>query len=453
MKNTISIKKDLTPLLRLAIPLALTGFVQSAVWFFETIFLAHLGTDSLAAGSLAGWLFGTIAVILFGILSAINILVAHKHGANDPDGIAIVARDGLYLSVMLVIPSFIIFRNISPIFSLFGQSESIVALAKTYLHAISWGLFGFFLAMSCLEVIMGLGRARVILIYNIISMLFNIFWSYVLIFGKFGFSAYGVAGAGWGWTVSTIFSAIMLFIYILSTHDFRSYFRLCVKLAKPVYLIELIQIGLPMGLMFCVEVGFFLVLTLCAGLLGSRMQAANQVALQYLNLFMSVMFALAQAVTVRMGHLIGAKQYDDVKNVNVIGVSIAAILMSLVAVVYWLFPALLITIDFDVYNPANSQIVNDIKEILVVSAIFQIIEGVRITLFGSLRALKDTRFTLLISILSFWCIALPIGYLLGIYLHFGGAGFWWGMVLGTSLSVMLLQWRFNRLVKTKSHLI
>lgn len=440
-------------MLRLAVPLALTGFVQSAIWFFETIFLAHLGTESLAAGSLVGWLFGTVVVIMFGILSAINILVAHKHGANDQDGIAIVARDGLYLAVLLVVPAILIFWNMSPIFRLFGQSEAVVALAKTYLHALSCGLLGNFLAMACLEVIIGLGHARIILFFNLISVSLNIFWSYVLIFGKLGFPALGVAGAGWGWTVSASLSAIILFIFILACRQYRTYFRHIVKFAKPVYLHELLQIGLPMGLMFSVEVAFFFALTLCMGLLGTRIQAANQVVLQYLNLFMSVMFAIAQAVTVRMGHLLGAKKIYAVSTVNLMGIGIAVISMSIVAIIYWALPGALISIDFDVYNPANNMIVNDIKEMLVISAIFQIVEGTRITLFGSLRALKDTRFTLLISIFSFWCIALPIGYLLGIYLHFGGVGFWWGMVLGTSLSVMLLQSRFNRLIKIKSHLI
>lgn len=440
----ISVKQDLTPLLRLAIPLALTGFVQSAVWFFETIFLAHLGEDSLAAGSLVSWLFGTLAVIMFGALSAINILVAHKHGEKDQDAIAMVARDGFYMAALLVIPAFFIFWNMSPIFRLFGQPNSIVELAKTYLHALSFGLLPNFMAMACLEVIMGLGHARLILIFNIISTALNITLSYLLIFGKLGFPALGVAGAGWGWTVSSSISAVMLFAYILASSKYKPYFRQVLKFNKPAYLSELFQIGLPMGFMYCVEVAFFFALTLCMGLLGSRMQAANQVALQYLGLFMSVMFAIAQAVTVRMGHLIGAKEFHAVNNVNVIGVAIAVISMSFVAIIYWMIPNALITLDFDVNNPANHLIANEIKTLLIVSAIFQIIEGARITLFGSLRALKETRFTLLISIFSFWCIALPVGYVLGIYLHLGGAGFWWGMVLGASLSVLMLQWRFKR---------
>jgi len=155
------------------------------------------------------------------------------------------------------------------------------------------------------------------------------------------------------------------------------------------------------------------------------------------------MFAIAQAVTVRMGHLLGAKESHAAEKVSYIGICIVIILMSVVAIFYWLFPNILISVDFDIHNPSNFIIISEIKKILIYCAIFQIIEAVRIILFGSLRGLKDTKFTLLTSIVSFWCIALPIGYMLGIYLQLGGVGFWCGMIMGAGLSVILLQWRFK----------
>jgi MATE family multidrug resistance protein len=83
----------------------------------------------------------------------------------------------------------------------------------------------------------------------------------------------------------------------------------------------------------------------------------------------------------------------------------------------------------------------------VISAIFQIVEATRIAFFGALRGLKDTKFTLLTSAMSFWCIALPIGYLLATYAQIGGIGYWWGMVMGAAFSVVLLSWRFKSKIK------
>src|SRR5690242_8033532 len=107
--NHHPLKNDLYPLLKLAIPLALTGIVGASTGFFETLFLAKLGQDILAAGALVSWLYGTFAVILFGTLGSINILVSHKHGANNQTGISLVARDGLLLSLLMTIPAFFLF--------------------------------------------------------------------------------------------------------------------------------------------------------------------------------------------------------------------------------------------------------------------------------------------------------------------------------------------------------
>ncbi|KTD43342.1 MATE family efflux transporter [Legionella quateirensis] len=441
-------KDNFYPLLKLAIPLALTGLLQSSVWFFETMFLARLGPDILAAGSLVSWLFGTVVVILFGTLSSINILVAHKHGADDTNGILHVVRDGFWLALLLALPIFLLFWNMSPLFLLFGQSPAIVQLAKTYLHAVAWGVLPNVIMIALLEVIMGLGRARFILVFNIISVTLTIFFSFAFIFGRFGFPPLGIAGAGWGLTTSYWITTFFLTLYVVTNKKYSCYFRLLLKPTKPSYLIELMKVGVPMGIMYCVEVAFFFALTLIMGSFGSLVISANQIALQYLGTLMSLIFSLAQSITVRMGHLLGSGNKASAERTGYIGILIAASLMLLVAIIYWIIPTTLINIDFDVHNANNLELVRIATQLLTISALFQLIEAIRIALFGALRALKDTHFTLCISIISFWGIALPLGYFMASHMSLGGAGLWWGMVSGAGFSVLLLLWRFRIKIRT-----
>ncbi len=447
MQTPFSVRRDALPLLKLAVPLALTGLVQSASSFFTTLFLAHLGPKILAAGALVSWFFGLLVVVLFGTLSAINVLVSHKHGEKDTRNIEIIARDGLLLAAMLAIPGFLLLWNMSPIFLIFGQPESTVMLAKSYLHALSFGLLANFLAMACLEVIIGIGLARVVLVFSIMAVGLNVAFNYILIFGKLGFPALGLDGAGWGVTLQCWIMFVLLSVYIALNKKLRPYFQHIFTLSKPQFLRALFRLGLPIGTMYFFEVGFFFALTLSAGLLGTITQAANQVALQYLCLLMSAIFSIAQAITVRMGHLLGAKKIELAKNASFAGLIIVFILMCLIGCIYWFFPNFLISADFNVHNPANFEIVKEIQGFLAVCAVFQIFEAVRIALFGTLRALQDTRFTLLASIISFWFIALPLGFFFAITLKLGGTGFWWGMVVGAAFSVILLHQRFKSRIK------
>ncbi len=89
------------------------------------------------------------------------------------------------------------------------------------------------------------------------------------------------------------------------------------------------------------------------------------------------------------------------------------------------------------------------KQLFAVSAVFQLLEATRISLFGALRALKDTNFTLVSSIISFCGIALPIGYLLATRFNFGGPGLWSGMAIGAGFSMSLLFWRFNSKIQER----
>jgi MATE family multidrug resistance protein len=436
-------KENIYPLLLLAIPLTLTGLLQSSTYFFETIFLAHLGPEFLAAGALVSWLFGTFIVILIGVLSSINILVAHKHGAKDHEGITLVVRDGVWLAVFMSIPSFILFWNLAPIFLFLGQSPSVVYLAQTYLHALAWGVLPNLLMFALLEFIVGLGHAKIILLFSILSVSLAVVFSFALIFGKFGLPALGIAGAGWGTCISYWISAVFLVIYVVLNKQYRSYLYNLFTFTKQSYLLELFKIGAPIGIMYCVEVAFFFALTLIMGSLNSQLLAANQIALQYMGTLMSLIFSIAQAITVRMGHLLGAGNVPSAERACYVGVSLAACLMIIMAICYWTIPTVLISIDFDVHLQKNQELIKLATQLLAISAIFQIVEAMRIALFGALRALKDTRFTLFISIISFWGIAFPIGYLLTFNLKLGGAGLWWGMVIGASFSVLLLFWRFK----------
>lgn len=91
------------------------------------------------------------------------------------------------------------------------------------------------------------------------------------------------------------------------------------------------------------------------------------------------------------------------------------------------------------------------KQLLMICAFFQIFESVRISAFGTLRALKDTRFTLLITILTFWIIAIPLGYFLAMKLHWVGNGLWWGMVTSQFIGAIILVRRYRYRIKSYFH--
>lgn len=429
--------------MKLALPLVFTGFVESSVGFFNTLFLAHLGTEQLAAGAVVQWIFFTMLVILWGTMTSVSVIVSQKYGERDEESIARTLRDGLTLAVLLFIPSFLVLRNFWHILIWLGQSEQMVSMAKVYMQALSWSLLGDFLSMAMLQFLIGLGHTRLNMFFTLLWVPINIFANYVFMFGKFGIPALGIAGVGWGTTVAFTTLAVVLGSYFLLNKNYRKYLRLMMQKTKTCYLGELFRVGLPMGSMYFIEVGFFLTMILIMGKFGDSSVAACQITLQITSQLSIFTFAVAQAITVRMGHTLGARQPLLAEHAVYMGSVIAIIFMVAMAFVFWFAPNALIGIDLNLKLAANQEVISYARSFLAVGALFLVIEAARFSLFGALRGLKDTRFTLLVSIISFWGVSLPIGYFFAMEFDLKGQGLWWGTIIGQLIAVIILYYRFT----------
>jgi MATE family multidrug resistance protein len=434
----------------LTLPLILTGIVESSVRFTAMFFLAHLGPADLAAGSLVTWFFATLMIILWGVFMGVSVLVSHHDGAKQPEKAALVLRDGLYLSVILVIPSSILIWHLSPILILLGQNPATVKLAIPYMHALAWSPLPDFLSLCLLQFIIGLGHTKTNLIVTLCWVPVNILCNFIFIFGKFGFPQLGMAGLGWGTTVSYAFCVLVLVLYLLLDKRYRPYLGVFKKWSKSVYLTELFKIGLPIGLMWFVEVSFFFSLALIMGRYGLTVLDANQIAIQYVGFFVSISFAASQAITVRLGYQIGAQQFTHAKRVLYTGMIISVCCTLIPISFYWLAPQSLVNFDFSDAKNHLTALYQLITPIFAVAALFQLLEAVRLSLFGALRALKDTQFTLFTSFIAFWCISIPLGALLANQFHAGPIGYWEAMTFASACNIILLAIRYRHKIAALS---
>lgn len=434
-------------LFKLGLPIVLMELIQAAGAFFQTIFFAHLGHDVLTVGALSTWLFGVFFVMVLGILGSIKILITHKNGENDLQSVPLLIRDGLILAFFLAIFVGAILWKIPLLFPLFGYREPLLILSMAYFHALVWGLLPSFILIVLTETILGLGQVRIIFLFMTLFVAMAIFLSVSLMFGKFGMPSMGISGAAWGSTISYWVTTTILFLYLLlgKTYGvlFRSMFKIVGKHLHPSFIIQLLKIGLPMGMMFSLEIGFFFALNLIMGSFSEQLLDANQIVLQYLGVVMTIVYSFSQAITIRMGYLLSAKQYKGAEQVKRAGLYALLGFTGLCAWIYCLYPESLISADFDINDPNNAEIVNSTKNILKICALYQLVTSIRVVLFSALRAVKDTQFPFIAFLICFWGISLPGGYILETHYGLDGKGLWLGMLVGSICNVFLLRWRYK----------
>lgn len=443
---------ELKKLVVLALPLMLSEFVDASFTFLSTLFSAHLGVHELAAGGLVTTLFITIMIFMWGILVAISTLISQRHGAKDDEGIARVLRDGLILATVFSVPGMLLLWNMAPILLFFGQNQFTIAIAEHYLHALTWAVLPDFWAVVLLQFVIGLGKTRLALMFNTIKVPITVVMSYLFMFGRFNFPHLGIAGLGWGITIGMWFATTLLLVYILCQPQLRHY--LVMKAPATHYYEEILKTGLPIAGMFCIEVGFFTVMALIMGKLNSLVLAANQIVTQFTGFFTVVIaFCYAQAVGIRLGYSLGNKDLSNGKTITVAGLVIAMSLMLLVAICYWLFPEQLIAIDLDATTPVHETIIAIATQFMIVAGLVQISEASRLVLFGALRGLGETHYSMITSLIIFWLIAFPLGYALTFWFDWGGIGMWIGMTVGSIIGTILLYKRLHRVLNYKANML
>ncbi|MGI0484673.1 MATE family efflux transporter [Pantanalinema rosaneae CENA516] len=430
----------------LALPLAGAQLAQSATGFVDTVMMGILGSATIAAGGLGAITFNGLVLVTSAILSAVSPLVAEAYGSGNRHRAAQVTRQGLWLAVIMTIPLMVILWNGNALLQGLGQAPATARLAESYLRSIVWGCFPALAFAVLRSFVSALSQPRPIMVIVVGGTLLNIGGNYVLIFGKFGLPALGLAGIGWASTLSLWSMFLALTGYMVWNSTLRSYrvfhqlFRFQGKLMR-----ELLRVGLPIGGLVMVEAGLFTITTFLMGQLGTVTLAAHQVALQTAAITFTGALGVSFATTVRVGQLGGQGDTRGMRLAGLVGIGLGGAFMALMGILFWAIPDRIVALYLDVHDPANQAVISLAKQLLGVAAVFQIVDGLQVTAAGALRGLKDTRLPMLIGFVAYWCVGLTIGYLLGIRFGFAGVGLWWGLAIGLMVAAVVLTLRFLHL--------
>lgn len=446
-QTTRSFHSEIRQSFNLSLPLIATYLVQASSGFVGTIFLSRLGLAPLAAGALVGGIYMTIVVFLFGVMAAVSVLVAQNYGAKNRQGISWAASQGFIISLMVTIPTSLLVWFSPVLLRWSGQDLTIVQLSTRYLHALVLGIvpLGFLAVME--QFLIGIGRTRFVLFISLVEVPLEIGFAYLFMFGKLGFPQCGISGLAYGYAITFLLVMIMLYFVAHYSRSCRDYhiFAHVRELYWPT-IWELFRVGVPIGIMYLIEVAFYMVMAFFMGQLGVFQLAAHQLVQQYSGYTFMIILAISQAATVQVGQAIGRKDHDGVKRAAIASQTVSCIIIFSIAIIYWFFAKQLMMIDINVTLPSNVQLVHYAVIFFATMAFAQLGDNFRFIAIGVLRGMKDTKIPLFVSAVVFWLVALPLAYVLGFHTSMHGAGLWTGLAIGISIGAMILWNRFRKLL-------
>lgn len=444
--------ENLSNLIQLSLPMAIAQLITIGSSFLCMMMLASLGHDVLAASAPIFSVSITILMAAGSILFSLGILIARRAGEKHYVSIGSLLHYGWLLSLIVSLPTLLIYWYIKPILHFIGQDVTVANLAESFFHANCWRVVPFFLSVCNQQLCYGVNRPRVDVIANLLGVTVLLFFSYVLLFGKLGFPMLGVAGAGYAFAVQSIFYLVTTTLCFRFLSDFKKFELFHFQIhANWRVLKELCKTGWPISLQISGELLAFLVMTIFIGWLGVNSLAAFQVIIQYQFLVVIPIFAIAQAGGILIGKAYTNNNVLAVRELGKSSMMITSIIGIMAGFVFILFPKTLSSLYLDVNDPDNAQTMHTTILLFIILAFFYFFDALRNVLTGTLRGLLDTRFPMVVGLGSIWCIGIPTGYILGIIFDFGAMGILFGMACGTAVSALILHYRWRRLTSVLHH--
>ncbi len=424
----------------LAGPLVIGQIAFALMGLIDTLLMGRLGVDVLAGGGLGAVVYQFFYIVGIGALVATANMVAFAKGRMDQLEIHRAVLSGALLVLILFVLFAVCLANISPVLLFFGQLPELVVYAQSYLSVVLWALlpaFGFILMRS---LVVGLGNSTIILPISLFAAILNYPLSLALMEGYLGLPKMGLKGLALGTCIISWAMFLGLTYVSYRSKEFKAFpfWRGWHNFSRSQFF-ETLRLALPIALAHAMEVGMFSAAAILIGWLGANALAAHHVALQATTLSFMVPLGISQAVSVKVGELYGRGAISEVSAAVKSGALLALGSACLAASIFIFAPEILVEffVRKDQLIAGNySEFVQLVAAILTVAAVFQLVDGWQVICMGALRGFKLGASPTVAAIISYWCVGIPLSYLL--LDSIGAVGVWAGLGVGLAVSAVVL---------------
>jgi MATE family multidrug resistance protein len=421
-----NLRSEFRPMFMLAAPVVVAELGWITMGMVDTLMVGWLGAEAIGAVGIGTALFNAVAVFSLGMLLGMDTLVSQAYGARRLDECHRWLFHGIALSLALSVPVTALLVLVSESLNHWGMDPEVMRLTGPYLDVVAWSVVPLLLFFCFRRYLQGMGSVRPVMIALVVANLVNVVVNWMLIFGRLGAPALGVAGAAWATVLSRVVMAVFLLIVIVLRGRgrrpglFETSYGIDLQRMR-----RLIVLGYPAALQLTLEVGVFAAASALAGWLPAAALAAHQIALNLAGFTFMVPLGIASAGAVRVGHAIGARDGPGAARAGWTALFFGACFMSAAAAIFVLFPGPLIGAF------TRDRVVLQIGVgLLGVAAVFQLFDGIQGVGTGILRGLGDTRTPMLWNLAAHWALGLPVAYLLAFRAGLGVIGLWWGLSVG-----------------------
>ncbi|TAF67078.1 MAG: MATE family efflux transporter [Cytophagales bacterium] len=431
------LRTDMSATFRLAYPIAIGQVGIVLLGITDTIMVGQLGKVPLAAAGFANTIFFIPTVVGIGIMSVLSPLVATaKTSQNEIEtqdlfksALLIALFTGILITIALCIAGYYI--------DFFGQPAEVNREAEEYIYIIAISAIPMLFYVAMRSYFDGLSFIKAGLYATYVALLLNVLLNWLLIYGHWGFPAWGLFGAGIATLIARVAMVVVMFYFVSFAPKIKHWIGNFKRPYNRSLTFKLLRLGIPAGLQYLFEMGAFSMAALMMGWLGTNTSAAHQIAINLAATTYLIAASVSSAGGIRVGNALGENDYSKIFRAGTTAFLINILFMFFACLVFVFGRDFLINLY--IQDPTVHAIA---AELLIIAAFFQLSDGIQVVGLGLTRGLEDVNVPTLITLISYWVVGIPLAYVLGFYWQLSGWGIWLALLIALTISATMLTMRF-----------
>ncbi|MDR3182811.1 MAG: MATE family efflux transporter [Planctomycetaceae bacterium] len=380
--------------LKQALPIIISGGSISLMNFTDRMFLMWYDADAMTASMQGGMLFWSSVAIPAHIAAFVTTFVAQYNGSGNLKRIGTIVWQGIWFGCVMMPMLFLLYPFLTNAFACFGHSETLIPLEQTYFYWMLWSSAAVISGESAASFFRGRGKMQVEMYTNVFCVALNIALDAVLIFGKFGFPEWGLAGAAIATVIAQwtrFFIYVVLMYYADKGADKFNIFG-GIKPDFPL-LGRLFYYGVPAGFYTFVDTISFTVFIMVIGGLSEAARNATTIAFTMNSLTFIPLSGIGIVVTSMVGNQLGNNRPDLARRVTMTATVFGVIYSGFFAVLFFAVPDFLLS-GFAAFSPPEDfAAVHDLcVTLMLFLALYLCFDSVSIIFCSALRGAGDTYF-------------------------------------------------------------
>ena len=446
-------------ILRLAWPVFIGQLAVMANGVIDTVMAGRLSPTDMAGVGVGASVYTTVYIGLMGTVLGLSPIVAHHYGAGRHAEIGDAFRQAAWLALLLAIPGCAALAWTGPWLSFSAPPPEVAEVTRDYLWAVAAGLPAALLFRVFYALNTAISLPRTVMYINLAGVALKVPLNALFMFGAepIGLPALGGAGCGVSTTVVAWASLLMALAWLAVDRSYARFGLLRRGGPNRRQMVELLQLGGPIGASYLVEITSFTFMALFLARLGATASASHQIAANLTGVCYMGGLGIASATSTLVAQRLGAGDPEAARRYARTGLTLAMMVALCAATVLWLARDPLAHA-----YAVDAQVVAATVPLIIAVALFQVFDSLQ-TQFGFiLRAYKLATAPMLVYVLAMWGIGLGGGYWVSFVQEPGGLldglrgevsgalGFWVAGIVSLIVAtlglgaLLLRRWRAER---------